>query len=246
MASDLRRAPLEGCLSDLQLDELAAGELPTLEAERAAAHLRSCERCAERERSFREVARAFLELHPEAPARASMRAAPTRARGQFRALLVAGVVLAAVAVLFVRAERAPMLASERAKGGARLGFYVKRGARVFQGADGERVQAGDQLRFVVNHAAGQEIAILSRDASGTASVYYPRQTRSVALDSAPATVLDAAVELDATLGPETLYGIFCSTEFEIEPLRRALEETGTLPSPRGCTVDQLELIKEAH
>jgi plastocyanin len=246
MLSDLRKSVPEACLSDLLLDELRADDLDANRKAQAEQHLRSCARCTARQQVLLAAALEFTERYPEAPVVTVPRA--TRSIGRIYAGLTAALALAACVVLFVRAERVArdsQAALERSKGGARLGFYVKRDGHVFQGADGQRVHAGDELRFVVTNAAQHQIAILSRDGRGVTSVYYPSQRLSRALGSAHETALDTAVQLDATPGAEALFGIFCDSEFELEPLRSTLEKTGHLPAMKGCTVDELGVIKDA-
>jgi hypothetical protein len=57
--------------------------------------------------------------------------------------------------------------------------------------------------------------------------------------------LDASTILDATLGPETIYGVFCTEPIALEPVRAALGASGKLPSMSNCEVDELVLHKKA-
>jgi hypothetical protein len=247
MLSELRRPIPETCLSDLVFDELHAGELDESSARLAEQHLASCARCAEQQQALLAAEGDFLTRYPEAPS--SARHPVPRPSRRAYVLLTTSVALAAGLALFLPARRAPEVAQvaleTRAKGASRLGFHVKRGEHVFRGANGERVHGGDQLRFVVTNAAQRQVAVLSRDGSGAATVYYPAQSHSRALGAAPETDLDAAVQLDFTVGEETLFGVFCDSEFELEPLRAALEHSGRVPTMKGCTVDELRIIKEA-
>jgi hypothetical protein len=57
-------------------------------------------------------------------------------------------------------------------------------------------------------------------------------------------VLDSAIELDDTLGVETVYGVFCASEVDISELRRALERDAMDPRfPDRCRVDRVQLRK---
>ena len=247
MLSELRRSIPETCLSDLVFDELHAGELDESRALLAEQHVASCARCRQQQQALLAAERDFLARYPEVPSGAR-RPVPGPSRRAY-VVLTTAVALAAALALFVHARREPDVAQAaletRSKGAARLGFYVKRSGHVFDGANGERVREGDQLRFVVANAARRQVAVLSRDGSGVATVYYPAQSHSRALGSASETDLDAAVRLDSTAGEETLFGIFCDAEFELEPLRAALEHTGRVPTMTGCTIDELRIIKEA-
>jgi hypothetical protein len=246
MPSELRRSLPDTCLSDLAFDELHAGELGVTSARRAEEHVAACARCRDRRQVLLTAQRDFLEQYPAAPDLAR-RSRPRRG-GRTYAVLVASLALAAAVALVVRTRHEPEGAraelETRSKGGARLSFHVKRRDRIFEGADGERVKAGDQLRFRVANASQRHVAVFSRDGSGAATVYYPPQSRSRALGPASETALDAAVQLDATPGEETLVGVFCDSEFELEPLRVALEHTGAVPTMPGCTIDELRIFKE--
>jgi hypothetical protein len=241
MPTELRRPLPEGCLSDLVFDELLADELREPSAERVAQHVAECPRCRERLQALRRAQDDFLQRYRTAPR------GPRRKTLRTYAVLSAGVTLALVSLLLVRrppddAAQGPL--DGRSKGAPRLGFHVKRSGRVFQGANGEHVKAGDQLRFTVTNAPLRYVAVFSRDGSGAATVYYPPESRSRGLGSAPQTDLDAAVQLDGAQGEETLLGVFCDAPFELEPLRATLERTGKLPAMTGCSNDELRLVKD--
>lgn len=225
----------EQCISDLVFDEWHAAELDAPGIQRAAQHLASCARCQGRQRALQADAHAFLAAHPKPPSRGF-------AVRRFGVALT-GLAVAAGAFLVLRASE-PI--GERSKGGPTLGFFVSRDERVFPGATGERLHPGDRLRFVASSNGPRQLAVLSRDAHGVASVYYPAAPRSRALETEQPTPLEAAVELDGTLGKETLYGVFCANEFEVEPLRAALERSGQLPALPGCSIDVLEILKEVR
>ena len=132
----------------------------------------------------------------------------------------------------------------RTKGGARIGFFVSSGGSVRPGRDGQAVHPGDRLRFTVSAPRPAHVAILSLDAAGVASVYYPTGTRSRHVGVVREHALESSVELDGTLGDERIWGVFCDVPFPIEPLRAALERRRDLPALPGCTVDTLRLLKK--
>jgi hypothetical protein len=105
------------------------------------------------------------------------------------------------------------------------------------------VQPGDQLRFFVSGAAHPYVAVLSRDARGVVTEYYPGTGQSGTLASEAKTFLDSSVELDATLGPETIWAVLCAETFGTTPLLRELERTHELAVPPGCELQRLELVK---
>jgi len=112
------------------------------------------------------------------------------------------------------------------------------------GSADERVQPGDALRFVYSATEPRYLAILSFDGARHASVYYPAGPTAEHVDPAVDGPLRSSTVLDATLGRETLYGVFGREPTPLEPLRAALEGTGKLPALEGCEVDAVSLRKE--
>jgi hypothetical protein len=161
-------------------------------------------------------------------------------------LFVGGGVIAAAAalLLFIRSEDSGV----RLKGGgSSLGFFVKHEDAVRPGGSDEPVEPGDVLRFVATTREPRYLAVLSIDAKGLASVYYPEGPSAVRVETGKNVALPLSTVLDETLGRETIYGVFCLTTFETEPVRRSLEAAPThVTAPRGCEVDVLHVRKEAR
>jgi hypothetical protein len=166
---------------------------------------------------------------------------PTRFWGAF-----GGAIIAAAAALFlwVGSPGSGDPLGTRSKGGERLGMYVKRGEQVFTWASGQTVRGGDRLRFVVNTTKATHLAILSLDGAKVASIYYPSTPEPRSIATVRDLSLDESVELDATVGEEHLFGVFCEESFDVEALRRGLAATGKLTPPPGCGVDELVFHKE--
>jgi hypothetical protein len=259
MLTNLRAPTPQGCLSDLTLDEWHAGELAAPQVRAAAEHLDACPRCRERKQAMLANAQNFLAGFPPESLRRSGNAQsadrPTaspprsrRSRWWAWGIAAGGLGAAAAVLLLARPAPRPREAGDesatRFKGGEHIGFFVKRQSQVFAGIDGQKVRAGDRLRFVVTTTRPRQLAILSRDGAGTASVYYPARPTSQPLGVVRDLALETAVELDATPGQEMLFGVFCAAAFQVEPLRGALAQTGDLPALSGCTVDKLRLVKE--
>jgi hypothetical protein len=255
--TDLRRERGEACLSDLRFDEWHAGELDAEGESAAGAHVESCERCRRRKAELDADRQQFLSLSPSPPVRPDTTAEPATLPQKARVIslrVLGGAALSVAAMLALFVALAPgshdggetQTVGDRVKGSHRLGFFVKRGGETFEGLSGQRVLPGDQLRFVVTLREPAHLAVLSRDGAGNASVYFPAHGgRAPRLDVASERALDGAVELDGTLGRERIWGVFCAEAFEVEPLRAALETSGALAPPSGCTLDELELTKAA-
>jgi len=208
------------CVSALQLDKLRMGE-PVSDEVRA--HVAGCAKCGE--------AMKGLQLDEPLPA---LRVVPLR---RIWPRLVAGLsVAAAASVLLVLRP----IDGVRTKGesGPFLEMYVQHLDLVRRVEPGEAVAAGDAIRFAATSRVPSYVAVLSLDPRGRASVYVPvtevRAGRDVALP--------IATRLDATVGEERIVGVFCGQQFDLEPLRAALEG-GNFVEPGGCRVNRWSFVK---
>jgi len=177
---------------------------------------------------------------------------PVRAkRSQWLGWVSGGVALAAAAVLLfvlrpaTDGDTSEQPGSVRTKGSSHIGFFVKHGGEVRRGGDEQVVYPGDQIRFTLTSSKAQHVAILSLDAAGVVSTYYPRGGQSAGVTAVRDQAVDSSVLLDETLGKEQIWGIFCDAPFELEPLRLALQRQGKLPALAQCTVDAVTIVKEA-
>jgi hypothetical protein len=235
------------CISDLAFDQWEAGELDRQRADELARHMAQCARCGEQRQLLRAQAQAFISGpgRPEELPRLHARMLRPRSRRP-RVLLpaVAGLLAAAATALLVFLPRDREHAT-RLKGSASVGFFVKRGERVERGSDGEHVQPGDQLRFTLRSDRPTHLAILSLDALGVVSVYFPRTAgQGPLLPIGEEIALDAGVELDATLGPEAIYAVRCQAPPAVDALAATLQRARTLQPPPGCELDVLRIFKE--
>jgi hypothetical protein len=228
----LRTRSSDDCLSDRRLDALLAGELEGETRALAEQHLSECGRCAARRDEMAGDAAAFLAAHP--PVAKVVRLAPRR-----RWLWGAGLAAAAALFLVVRMP-AP---AERTKGSGSVGFFVRHGESVRRGGPGERVMPGDALRFVVTQREPSHVAVLSRDAAGQASVYFPAGARALRVEAGVERALDSSVILDEVLGAEQLYALRCKEPVELAPLRAYLGASSEPSWPAGCEVERIALLK---
>jgi len=251
MRSALTRSRSDDCMSDLRLDELLAEELDEATERTTVDHLARCAACARRRDEIEASRAEFLRDPP--PLRLAGRPAGSRRRAARWAAPVAGALaLAAGAVVVVHGfplasgPEAPVASAPdvRLKGGSRIGFYVSRNGSVSLGGPGERVAPGDALRFVYSATEPCYLAVLSVDGARKASVYFPQGPAAVRVDAGRDVPLPTSTVLDGTLGHEALYGVFCSTAIDLEPVRAALEARPDAPAfPDGCTVDRLTIDK---
>jgi hypothetical protein len=222
------------CLSALHLDRFLMGDLSDPEAERVRAHLAACSRCTAAVGGLRTA-----REQPLPPLRL-LRLAPPPARPRlWRRAVAAGLGLAAAAsaVLVLR----PTV--ERLKGsGFALRMYVEHQGQVRPAGPGERVAAGDALRFAVTAPSKAYVAVLSLDPAGRGSVYFPLGARAEPVEAGGEVALPLGTRLDATVGEERIVGLFCSSPVELEPLRVQLER-GDASVPSGCQVTRWSFVK---
>jgi hypothetical protein len=234
----------DGCPSDLALDLLLAADLDEVRALVLHEHFAACVTCSAR---FASISAFRDEVANTLPRLAEFDA--TRPRPLNRARSSGGwwggalAVAAAVALWVGHGPTAHSpLDGTRAKGSVRLGFYVKRGEQVFRGGPGELLRPGDAIEFSYEAPSDGYLAVLSVDGAGQASVYYPVGSRARAL-TAGSHLLEQSTTLDAVLGRETLYALWCDGPAELEPLRRALESSAALPVSPGCRIESLAVEK---
>lgn len=246
------------CPSELQLDQLIASELPASRTEEVTQHLGRCATCQQRHQErlaeralFQELAPPLGGALPVAPAVA--KAAPRRRFARFA--VAAGALAAALAL--VPAVRHLQRETTSTKGELALRFFVLHGGVVREGAPGERVQPGDQLRFGLDPraVAGRYAALFNRDAAGKVNVYFPDRAAPGALAArVPATegdLLPYSIRLDEVLGTERLHLLLCGEPVALDPIQRRLEQAGPEPAdwrpllPASCTIESQSLEKQA-
>lgn len=233
----------EACVTDLVLDEWMADDLDRETSERVASHVASCADCNARHATYRGIHQAFLQRSPsyaQHGTRFSPRSTQIR-RPRLRAFTIAGSVLAvAAAVLLARIDADPL--GVRSKGAAHLDFFVKRGQDVRAGVRGETLAPGDALRFTYTSQGKTHLALFNLD-THKASVYFPSGTQAAAVRGGEQVALDFSVELDAELGLERIYGLFCRESFALEPLRAALAANRDMRAPPDCQLDVITIHK---
>ncbi len=249
----LTRSRPEGCVSDLRFDRLLADELDADAARAVRDHVTGCARCASRLAEIEAARAAFAASAPPLPARV----VDLRRRRRNPAWLAstAGALAAAAALVLWSRAHSPVLdpsndgadiASQgtRSKGAARLGLYIERRGAVTRAQEGDTVHPEDRIQFTVTSAEGGFVAVIGIDGAKAATVYYPTGPRAEAFGPGTDVALRTSTILDATLGPEVDYGLFCATPIDLEPVRRAFAaQPDDPPIPAGCRVDRLRLVK---
>ncbi|MEP6861352.1 MAG: hypothetical protein ABJE66_12060 [Deltaproteobacteria bacterium] len=213
--------------SELTVDKYLAGELGRDAVASLRAHAAECARCGDALEDALAVKATFVNVH-SAPRSAGLRRA--------RVLYAAPVALAAALALVVAWPRSPASTGvTRAKGTSIVGCYVAHGAAVRRGALHEIVMPGDRIELVTSTTDPVWFAAISDDAAGVRSVYVPATFVAPSRDQ----ISQAAIELDTTLGRETVTGVFCELPFDAKTIDPA-------HPPAGCTTDHFELTKVAR
>jgi hypothetical protein len=213
-----------GCASDLDLDELLAGDLAGHSREASLReHLSVCGRCRDRLAAFATVepppaVRMLPRLGSTSPA------ARRRPRPAFAVAMMSAAAAAAVFVLvFLARDRTQ---TERTKGSAALTVLVKRAKGATDAVSGDGVlRAGDEMRFSLASAGAGFAVVLGIDAAPSVTIYAPGGPSAgpIRVDAAGAALLPGSIVADGTLGVERIVALVCPEETKPETLReRAL------------------------
>jgi hypothetical protein len=221
------RAP--GCVSDLELDELLAGDLAGLRREATLrAHIDGCARCRERLAAFSAV---------EPPPAATMlpqvmRASATRRLTRWRlaaAVMTMGAAAAVFAVVLRPRGEPGAGPEERTKGSLALALFVKRPSGTVETVTGAgTLHPGDEMRFAVAAARPGYAVVLGLDAAPSVTLYAPyaaagAPAQAIRLDHPGTTTLPGSIVADATAGAERVVAVVCEAAPPLEALRaRAL------------------------
>jgi hypothetical protein len=250
------------CLSHGALDRLALGEATPAETGVAKAHLAACDRCAaaatalaaDRDAFAREAS--LSALAADALARASTLATPARWRRWLPALGV--VAAAAVAVVVVRPQgRVTGDVGFQRKGNAfALSLYVlhaEAAATTGQLHAGEPLHPGDRVRPALASPEAGFALVLGIDDAHAVTTYYPTDRAEAAplpaiADRAQAEPVAGAIELDGTLGRETLVALRCrepvAVARAVAAVKTAIAGGKPLPGQLGLPCSEARYVIE--
>jgi hypothetical protein len=232
------------CPSGFALDRLLAGESSADDVgiER---HVAGCERCSARVAELRRAQARFAVL-PDALVRHVREQTARRAWRWPLPLAAAGVLLAFWAT-WTQLGPGGESVGVRTKGGTHVTFYVMHDGAVRPGLDGERVHPGDSLQFVYASDRDMYFAIVSIDGNRKASAYFDQDGRAAPIARSRRGVLDRSTVLDATLGNETLYALFCAGPIALDAVLAELERAPEQrPSAAGCSIERHTVVKVAR
>lgn len=220
-----RRRRREGCLSDLALDQVVAGEPRDAAVD---AHLGGCDQCAARLAQFRREQASAAELVGAGVRRMA------QAQRRRRLVLASQALLAAAVVLLMVWPRRPP--AEREKGAAlpvELDIVVKHAdGNVAPLRPGDRLQPGEAIRFVVSTARRGRLTIVGIDAAPKVTPYV-----QAPVERGHKQLMPGSIVLDDTLGAERVVALLCDDGVEgaalVGAARRKLVEADGDPRRVG-------------
>jgi len=204
----LRRRP-EGCLSELSAERYLAGEVDGAALKTVETHLGACAHCGAMVTAMRGVSwradpavlREHLEGEPIFARLARWFARP--------AVLVpaAGLVLVLAAAPLVVRQMIDA-GAVREKGGIGLRVFVKTADGSRPAMQGERLRAGDAIKFAVSPGGQRYVMVVNVEETGKVTRYYPRDEQSAPTDPHREAVLPTSITLDDYHGVERVYAVF--------------------------------------
>ena len=236
-------------ISDLQLDRYLAGELDEHAAAQLVARL-AVDTTLKARLSEIEAARRAFAL--EAPSFAGIVASATKDEtpgfgisGVFAWLRGLAAVAAAAGVVAVISQTGAV-EHNRTKGSRFLEVALSRDGVVLSTASTSSTSIptlypDDLVQFAVDAGDGAQVAVLSRDAEGTISVYAPT---SGALETAQGRhVFGNSTRLDDVVGDEVFVGVRCQSAVPTAVLKDGIRQG--LAAPDGCEFDVFTVRKTA-
>jgi hypothetical protein len=215
----LRQRTSPDCLSDLQLDQIVAGEA----GEQAAweHHLAGCRGCAARLEARQSAFESFpdqLDLSTLSAVTVERvdSAGKTESRFGWRRwlMVVAPAAAAALLILLVVLPQKPR-DTVRIKGKASFSLVVNRSGKQFVGESGGHYFAGDRLRFRISSENPVHLAVFDLESTGAVSCFLPvRGEASLEMPAGKQMLLEDTIELDRSTGEEILVGLFCPSRFD--------------------------------
>jgi hypothetical protein len=223
-------------ISALDLDLVAMGQATPERLERMTAHCGACRTCAVRRDEHDEHVRRFrMSVFPRTLEKVVARrrsVLPWRWMLGLALPLAAGLLLLALgrdadpgkvlpgvgdpSILGVKGSPVVRVFARRARSGAPE-------ADVIKVKDGDRLRAGDALRFVLSPAGWPYVFIASVDGAGQANVYFPfHGEASVKVDAKGTVSVPDSIVLDEAPGPERIFVIHSKSPVQAETVRAAL------------------------
>ena len=251
---DQRSGP--DCPSELRFERWQLGELAPADQAALDAHASGCPHCearlAERRSLLENISpaeRNRMLRHILGAGAAAKAPAPWWRRifgdwGLSPAFAAAAALVVGVVYVGNRAgpssDEADIL---RTKGSMSLSVYRERSGEVEIARSGERMQKGDRLRFGIEVPKAGHIMIVGVEAEGSYYVCHPASGsgRSSEVAAGRTEALPGAIELDDSIGRESLHLVHCPEAFTLDDVTPI--DSARL-AERGCQQTPFEISKE--
>jgi hypothetical protein len=212
------------CPSEFALERWRFGELAASPEEAAiVAHVAGCPSCRARQAELTKV-----EQPPLATdtiwAKASAHA-PLRSTSRWRSLVWPSAALTTAALSAFLVVSQHQSADIVTKGSWQLGIIAKgSNGRITRVDPGAALSPGDRLRFeVATGWPNATVALVMLDSAGRVSRLAPASNRALSIAGGKRVLLDEAVQLDSTLGPERIVLVGCSGSLEVSDVVASAE-----------------------
>lgn len=235
------------CPSEPELERLHLRAGPPADLGRIEAHASGCDDC----QAYLGRLSMGFDVVPDLDERALLagvrrRLDETPARRPWWQWLVALVPVGAVAAAVFLMVRPPDPGAADAGVGTRMkgfGFTVHRqtAAGSAQVASGDRFAPGDRLQIEVSLPEAGQLAVFGREPSGKIYRAWPIDKETAKFAAGRHTLPDA-LELDDTLGRESLAVVLCPTSIPAAPY--CLDREGDIEGPPDCYWAKFDLQKQ--
>ena len=204
------------CPSEFALERLRFGELAaSAEETQILTHVADCKACRARQAELTTQVQPPLAtdtIWAKATAQE-----PARRTSRWRSLVWPSAALTTAALsafLVVSRSHEPDIVT---KGAWQLGVIAKgRDGHITHLVPGAALSPGDRLRFEVTTGwAKASVALVMLDSTGKVSRLAPAGDRTLSIAGGKHVLLDEAVQLDSTLGPERIVLVGCSGTVEV-------------------------------
>ncbi|MBX7114392.1 MAG: DUF4384 domain-containing protein [Myxococcaceae bacterium] len=239
-------------LSSETIDLLSLAALEPAQARSARAHIDSCSQCQAEWQTLQEDKARFEQfVLPRTLPKIEATLAPvpwTTQLTQKWKLLIPAASLAGVAVLALvltpQATDTPAYVGVKGPSVPTFDVVAQRpSGGQFTVTVRTPLKPKDRIRFVVDPATANYLMIASQDAAGVFTVFYPyggQQSAAVRRGEVP-----GSIELDATVGPETLVAVFSLAPVTAQTVKNALTANPTAPRVENAHVLLLPVMKES-